>query len=293
MRILFALAVLVAAGCHVPDYGSGDLQCSPSGECPAGFHCASDQHCWLDGSGPSTGGEDLSMATASDLAGLVLDLAGADLGPAPARCSGSSALLCESFETPLLLAGWSQSAHNGSVSIDTSRAFRGKSSLRSSIQASALNTSPYATVNQSKIFPILGTLYARVWVYFPSPLSAQFEQFLNFTDSGGTGLSLATDTGAVTLNDYAGGVYVMSMTKLPLDRWVCVQFDMVQGATTGAMHVTIDGKLLSDLPPVAPTPTAVNLILGVDFNSNNAAIPAYDAWFDELIVDNKPISCAD
>ncbi|MGZ3425413.1 MAG: hypothetical protein ACXVCV_02135 [Polyangia bacterium] len=194
---------------------------------------------------------------------------------------------------PLLVNGWSQTTNNGTAAIDNTRAFRGKSSLRSSILASGINTSPHATISQTKIFPVIGALYARVWVYFPSPLAPQFEQFLNFTDAGTTGISVATDSGAVTLDDYAGGVYQKSMTKLPLDRWVCVQFDMTQAGATGNVDVSIDGKQLTDLPQVAPTPTAVQVILGIDFNSNSAAVPAYDAWLDELILDNKPIACTD
>ncbi|MGZ3442412.1 MAG: hypothetical protein ACXVDD_22985, partial [Polyangia bacterium] len=213
MRILLALVAVAAAGCHVPDYGSGHLQCAPSGACPSGFYCAADEHCWLNGSGPAGGG-DLSGTTPTDFAGLILDLAGTDLAAAPSRCASSLALLCESFEMPLLVNGWSQTTNNGTAAIDNTRAFRGKSSLRSSILASGANTSPHATISQTKIFPVIGALYARVWVYFPSPLAPQFEQFLNFTDAGTTGISVATDSGAVTLDDYAGGVYQKSMTKL-------------------------------------------------------------------------------
>lgn len=290
MRILPALLVALVSGCHAPDYGSGHLQCAPSGACPSGFYCAADQHCWLDGSGPMAGAD--LAAPPTDLAGL--DLAGADFSSGGnSKCSGANVLLCESFETPLVLAGWSQSTRNGSLAIDNTHAFRGNSSLRSTIQSSGAGTSPFATVNQTKIFPVIGVLYARVYVFFPSPLAPQFEQFLNFTDSGSTGISVATDTGAVTLDDYAGSVYVPTTTQLPLDRWVCVQFDMSQGSPSGVVQISVDGNLLNDLPPMAPTPTAVNMFVGLDFNANNAAVPAYSAWFDELIVDNKPISCSD
>ncbi|MCU1279889.1 MAG: hypothetical protein JWM53_3435 [bacterium] len=291
MRI--ALLVALAAGCSAPQYGDGHLQCAPSGACPSGFYCAGDQHCWRNGSGPPAASDDLSSAMPSDLADVVLDFAGADLAPSPSKCATSNALLCESFESLLLLSGWNQSSHNAIVSVDSTRAFRGKSSLRSSIQASAVNTSPYATVSETKSFPAVGALYVRVWAYFPSPLPAPFEQFLNFTDSGTGGLSIGTDTGAMILNDYSGGVFQASTTKMPLDRWVCVQFDMSQGALTGFIHMTVDGQLLADLPQTGSTPTAVNMILGVDFNANSGPVPAYDAWFDEIIVDNKPIACSD
>jgi hypothetical protein len=289
MRTVLALLVVaVTGGCHAPTYVSGHLQCAANGACPNGFYCADDLHCWLNGSSPP-GGQDLASTPPSDFAGLILDLADGN----PSKCTNANVLFCDGFETTLTMNGWGQSLHNGTLAIDNTRAFRGKSSLRSSIQASAANTSPHATLHESSSFPVAGVLYARVYVYFPSPLASQFEQFLNFTDSGSTGISVDTDTGKVTLDDYAGAVYQPSMTRLPLDRWVCVQFQMSQGSTVGAVQISIDGMPLTDLSPTVPTPTAVGMILGVDFDSNNAAVPAYDAWFDEIIVDKNPISCSD
>ncbi|HEX9101639.1 MAG TPA: hypothetical protein VF997_05515, partial [Polyangia bacterium] len=118
-----------------------------------------------------------------------------------------------------------------------------------------------------------------------------FEQFLNFTDSGTTGYSVATDSGKVTFDDYAGNVYQTSATLMPLDRWACVQLDVQQGSPASAIHVSVDGKLLADLPSTAATTTAAGVSLGLDFFGNTAAIPPYDAWFDEIIIDNKPTTC--
>jgi hypothetical protein len=294
MRLLFlivSIAVVGAgAGCTAPDYGNGHLQCGPSSACPSNFYCAADQHCWRNGSGP----DDTDLGAPTDLAGLILDLAGADLAGSPSLCAASSALLCEGFETSFATNGWSQQGQNGIPSIDSTRSYRGKSSLKAHLTGGAAMTSPLATITETKTFPITtGFVYARVWVYFPSPLPATFEQFLNFTDAGTTGVSVATDTGSVTLNDYAGSVYQKTMTKMPLDRWACIQFNMTQGTTTGTIAISVDGKNAGGLPPVGVTTTAVGLILGLDFDSNSAAIPAYDAWFDELIVDNKPIACDD
>ncbi len=295
MRLMLALVAAAAAGtvgCTAPDYGNGHLQCAPSSVCPSGFYCAGDEHCWLDGSGPA--GADLGIAPLpSDLAGLILDLAGSDLSSPPSTCANSARLVCEGFEKPLVLSGWSGTGSNGLPSIDTTRAFRGKSSLKSHLNGGAAMSSPLATVSGSKGLPISGTLYARVWVYFPSPLPAPPNLFLNLTDAGSTGVSVATDSGAVTLDDYDGALYQRSLTQMPLDRWACVQLDLTQGMPAGAIHIYVDGNLLGDLTQAGATPTAVNLVLGLDFDANKVAIPQYDAWFDELIVDDKPISCSD
>jgi len=290
------LAVMLAAlaGCTAPDYGDGHLQCAPNGACPSGFYCAGDDHCWRDGSAPPAG-SDLAMSSVGDLGAAAIDLAPpADLALAPSTCAAlkGNVVLCDGFENLLGLAGWSATASNGSPTRDTSRAYRGAASLHSHIDGAPAMAAPVALLHRSDLFPIAGTIYARVWVYFKAGLPASFEQFLNFADNGSTGYSVATDTGKVTLDDYTmGGVYQGSATLMPLDRWACVQFEIEQGSTTAAIHIRVDGQLLADLPQNAPANPAVNLSLGLDFYGNAVAIPQYDAWFDELIVDSKPTTC--
>ncbi|HEX6838090.1 MAG TPA: hypothetical protein VF334_16040 [Polyangia bacterium] len=291
MRPLVALTAL-AIGCTAPDYGNGHLQCAPSRVCPSGFYCAGDDHCWRNGSGPPDG--DLAMRAVNDLGSPPDDLPmfGGDLGIAPSTCGSlMGVLFCDGFETPIIGSGWGASGSNGLPSRDTSRAFRGNASLHSHINGAPAMAGPVAVLHRSDIFPITGTIYARVWVYFTSGLPPSFEQFLNFADSSMTGYSVATDSGKVTLDDYAAGVYQSSATTMPLDRWACVQFEVEQGNPMAAIHVRVDGQVLSDLPQTAAATVAVNLSVGLDFYGNTAVIPQYDAWFDELIIDNKPTTC--
>ncbi|MHB8419355.1 MAG: hypothetical protein ACYDCL_14855 [Myxococcales bacterium] len=56
MKLGSALAALAfGAGC-ISNPPGGTLACGSNGSCPNGMHCASDQTCWLNGSGPSDGG---------------------------------------------------------------------------------------------------------------------------------------------------------------------------------------------------------------------------------------------
>jgi len=298
MRWLAWIALVPLAalgGCTSPNYGDGHLQCGPANACPSDFYCASDQHCWRNGSGPPTSGADLAASGNDDLASTLVDLANADLATGPSKCSVAAGyILCEGFENGLLLYNWGQSGSNGMPSIDHTRAFRGSASLRAHISGGPTMSGPNAVIHESATFPIAPTLYARVWAYFPSGLPVNFEQFLNFADNNSTGFSVATDASLIAFNDYAaGGVYQKSTTAVPLDRWTCIQFDMAQGVANGAIHISVDGKLLADLPQTGTTPTAVNVSLGLDFFGNSAPIPQYDAWFDELIIDNKPTTCAE
>jgi hypothetical protein len=59
-RLLLATVALatvaLAAGCYSPSIANGELQCAVnSKQCPAGFHCASDNTCWKNGQDPGAG----------------------------------------------------------------------------------------------------------------------------------------------------------------------------------------------------------------------------------------------
>jgi hypothetical protein len=71
-RRVFALFALSSAGCFSPQYQSGHLQCGLSNDCPPGFHCAIDDHCWRDGDDPHP---DLSSVI-PDLTMVMLDMTG-------------------------------------------------------------------------------------------------------------------------------------------------------------------------------------------------------------------------
>src|SRR5690348_11476479 len=78
MRVsrLWLAASLLLGGCFSPSFHSGDLQCTPAGECPPGYHCGSNHRCYADGVNPDLGAPD---AATPDLSAT--DLAGADLTP--------------------------------------------------------------------------------------------------------------------------------------------------------------------------------------------------------------------
>lgn len=290
--VLLAVAVAAVAGCTSPSYGDGHLQCAADGACPSGFYCAADDHCWRAGSGPPA--VDLSIpAGGDDLALPVDDLATADLAIPSSSCASLSGtvLFCDGFENDFASSGWTASGSNGMPTRDTTRVYRGAASLHSHISGAPAMAGPVALLHRADLFPITGTIYARVWVYFTSGLPDSFEQPLNFADNVATGYSVATESGKVTLNDYAAGVYQRSATAMPLDRWACLQFEVEQPSAAGAIHIRVDGNLLADLPQTAMTTAAVNFSVGLDFFGNAVAIPAYDAWFDELLIDDKPTTC--
>jgi hypothetical protein len=85
MRALLALTLCVlVAGCFSPKYQNGDLRCVPSDAhpCPTGYHCASNNTCWQNGSEPAPGGGDMGMV--SDTGDMASSPTGPDMAQPPA-----------------------------------------------------------------------------------------------------------------------------------------------------------------------------------------------------------------
>jgi hypothetical protein len=214
----------------------------------------------------------------------------------PVACA-AGVLACDSFEQGLTTVGWNRITGNGAIDVDTTRAYRGTTSIHAHTNPipSTTTTNPKAVLQLQQGLPITGTLHARLWIYIPSPhSSSEFDQLINFTDASGDGISLGTRNGVITANDYTDTTYAESATaQLPVDRWACLQLSIPSG-TTGTTRVYLDGAEVTDValpkPTVQPEPTRVEL--GVQWVATVSNWPATDLWFDDVIVDDQPITCA-
>jgi hypothetical protein len=266
--VALGLAALVT-GCADPQYKSGDLLCAAGNRCPENFHCAADERCWANGTDPDLGG------------GVT----------APSQCASSKALLCDGFEAAAIDAQWAPSG--ATVSLDSTRAFRGTRSLHVHTAASAATSPPNAGIIERRTFPISGTAWIRVWFYLQSPFSPNFDQVINVLDSGTGGASFGIKKFSPVNNDYVASAYRESMLPVPRDQWTCLRMSITQSGTTGDIHLFVDGNEAGDAQLMGVTvPTIVALALGADFLSNTAMDPT-DMWMDEVIVDDKPVACSD
>jgi hypothetical protein len=296
--------LLLLFACTKPQYVSGSLHCAATGKaCPDDFYCGAGGFCWKNGTGPEMGAPDMSLApdlgvavdlaaTLPDLAATLPDLIGADGAP-PSLCPGTFKI-CDGFEGGSLNGRWSQDfMGGGSITLDTSRAYRGSSSLHFHADAQASAGSTYATLVTFSMLPFTGTAYARAWVYLPADYPGAFNQILNFADASGGGAAFSTDTGVVVANDYAvPNSYAESATAIPTGRWVCLAISLAQGSATGAFKLFVDDLEVSDVSfSSAATPNMTHIYLGLDWN-NGAAFPATDLWMDELVIHDQPVSCS-
>jgi hypothetical protein len=215
-------------------------------------------------------------------------------GSGVTNCVGT--LLCDTFDGPSLGTEWILDNLAGTTTLDTSRAYRGTSSLHLHIDQITTSTSnPRACLLTNQGLPITGMLYTRAWMYFSSPMpTTPFAQMLNFANSAGQGVSMGASHGAVTSNDYATGGYMESPTvALPLGRWTCVQLEVPTG-TIATVRVRIDGAEVTDiaLPQTMAQPAPNQAIMGIAWIGTLTSQPAFDAWMDELIISASPTTCA-
>ena len=231
-----------------------------------------------------------------------LDMLGGDTADSPSagpsKCSQITVAMCDGFESGLD-PRWTTDLSAGVALPDMTRAYRGNVSMHFHTDPVNAGTTPFATLrtNQGLGGAITGTAYARAWVYYPTghPTNV-FDQAVNFVDNGGSGISLGWRNGFVRSNDYKYQQSAISATApLPLDRWVCVQLQ-VPSAIEGTTRLFVDGVEATDVvlttPVGMPQPAADHIYFGIDWITNTVAMPATDAWFDELIIDSAPTTCA-
>jgi hypothetical protein len=281
LRHFAAAALACACACNAPNYGSGHLQCAPSGRmCPDNFYCSSvDNHCWKLGDGPDGGGT------------------GGDGGAGgPSLCTGKNVLLCDGFEAASIDAQWSVDMADGSITLDPTVHFRGAQSLHLHTNAAGVGANPGVIIFEGRTFPITGTAWVRAWMRLKGPFPTVFDQVINFLDTGMGGASYAMKDHFPIANDYTSTQY--SQSSMPLivdDTWMCLRVALPQsGATDTTMRIFFGDAEVMDADIASATVSTMRGVnLGLDFYGNGAAVGATDAWIDEVIVDNKPIQCSD
>ena len=215
----------------------------------------------------------------------------------PSKCGQVSAIICDGFEQAMFDPRWQVTGVSGTVQLDNTRAYRGTSSMRAITNAApAGDPSAVLRTSQGLAGAITGSIYLRVWAYFPSPYPTNlFNQVLNVVNSGSTGVSVGSRDGFVRTNDYHFLQSRVSATvAFPVDSWICLQLQ-VPSNTEQFTKVFVDGIEATDVelmtPAGFPMPAADHIYVGLDWVTG-MPVPATVAWFDELIVDSQPTTCA-
>ncbi len=203
-------------------------------------------------------------------------------------------LFCDGFEQGL--GAWPQIEQtNGTIGLDTTHVHRGTEAVRAHMDAiTQQGGNPAVTIDHQQAWP--AHFWMRFFVYAPSPFPpSNGGALLNLIQGSGAdpGLQLFLSPGSANVslttyntgNDQTWG----SSTTSPLDQWVC--FEVEVDVPSETVNIAMNGLDLADVDRTGLTlPSADITKLGLGF-FNPSTQGAYDAWFDDVIVDSQPIGC--
>jgi hypothetical protein len=214
----------------------------------------------------------------------------------PSLCANAGFLFCDGFEGTL--SAWAVDTSGGEVSIDTTRAFHGTHSLHAHTDPVAAGLMPFqkAYVDHVQTLPL--TMFARAFLYIPSPYAGQSAAgVLNTFQPGlpyaGAEIDLLPGTERLAFNgfdDPSLNGNIASSTALTLDAWHCLEMEI--DGENQAFHAYLDGVELHDLSHdlAGMPPTLGVLQVGLGF-SQAFVQPAADLWVDEVAVNGSRIGC--
>lgn len=242
---------------------------------------------------PAAGGQGGSTTSFIGCPGIVLTAAPEIAGPAPAMCTGSGQILCESFDAPPP-EEWSlwldRSAH---AEIQSCQVRAGSAALR-------LGADDAGAAQLRAELPVTvaaGSVFARVFAYLPA--TAEIPEYLILAElwdeQEGRDFKISVDlvppdSLELTYGDPTVGV-ADPAAIFPRDRWACVELAAVLAAGTGSVAVLLDGVPVvetgADLD-LAPANPIRYVSLGARPSS---ATTGFDLFLDGLIVGTEPIGC--
>jgi hypothetical protein len=251
----------------------------------------------LDAGDPAEAGHDAADANASD----------GEVGPpAECGCATANAVLCDDFESGLAMH-WSASSKGTATkpTLDTTEAHCGKYALYMHVPAFAdagLGVGPILSDSTILLDPRLAAhVYARVWVYMTSASrlgNGNKMSIVQLQQDVGQKFGISAYVGNLTteIDDFTGGAAssALSTQPLPRDVWSCVQWHVGYDATKGTSDLMVDaltGSATLSGADTKPSPGYAFFILQAYFQSTVAAQSSVDLWFDDLIIDDKPIGC--
>jgi hypothetical protein len=224
-----------------------------------------------------------------------------DAGDAPNDTLSCTAKfdLCDGFEAPDIDTSlWSPSP---GVVRDTTRAHRGAASLHVSVAALTTGRGGGATVTETRTFAsAASTLWVRAWFWMaslPADMNAMELTSVEQTMGGEGDYLFARSNNTQVYSDFDFQITGTGVAP-PTDGWFCVVWTITRSTTnTGALDLSSDvlptislhGTITDAQSPIG------RLRLGLNFASTNVKVdqPAIEAWVDDVIVDPRPVTCAD
>lgn len=245
--------------------------------------------------------DDAAISTSDDatLGDATLDDAMSSTDGSMQATCGPQLALCDLFEgTSINGNRWT--SQGGTVVIDDVVAHRGQRSIRFDMPALQANTQFGSFLGHSSaLVSGASQLWVRVWMRMSAvPLSTNALELLTIAQTSGLGNFVFARSNEMelyvqyTMASNEGGV------PPPVNTWFCVVWHVVHATdNTGSMAFTSDV-----LPAMSVTNTTTQgspandlFAIGPFFAANNVDVaqPAFSVWFDDVIVDDAPVTCGD
>jgi hypothetical protein len=229
-------------------------------------------------------------------------------------CAGFGGVMCDGFEDRLTAPpGWGNTtgATSGSLTVDSQRVYRGAYALH--IHADATNGTATAPADVGgRVGSLRGVfdtaaaqavqsrVYLRMFLFEPALVEGRVVP-INIARGATANVSAATadvfiDGGGFILADQTAQTTPGPLA--PVNRWACIEFGWDNTVGTGQLWVdgssvlTLSGPTLKK-DSLDPQSLNVDYVqLGYSNSRSGRAMPAFDAWIDEIAVDVRPIGCA-
>lgn len=204
----------------------------------------------------------------------------------------SNALYCDNFNDATLRDAWADEQLNGTIAPSGECVFQGGRALRSQLSAVAATVAAHATVSEADAgAPLPGTQFLRAMVRLQSPAPGPSVKFFGLRQAApGTGsVAMSYEGGNLALSA-TGGTITTSTVPFPLDTWVCVEWQLDEGAP-GVTKVWLDGGSNAAIEGSFSVTQLKIVTLGAQLGDHNDPAGATDLYFDELVVAPARVGC--
>jgi hypothetical protein len=213
-------------------------------------------------------------------------------------CGTAGVLICDGFEGSLG-SNWSgNTMADGPRTIDTTMAYRGIGSLK--VHINQVTSAHYVkSIIVDTISPSVNPTYVRAFVRFSSATTTQNFWLASYENANFDGITFELN-GNRTVKLGSWGLSpqldATSTVMLAADTWHCLEW-RIQTRVTGSGTTSFVTARRSDADIAnagvieVPSGAPLNFIkFGVEEQMNPT--PAFDVWFDEIMIDTQPIGCA-
>jgi hypothetical protein len=261
----------------------------------------------------ASGAQDVGGGGAADIAGASGSLGNSGTGGVSAAGCGSAGsaggstkdcagLFCEDFESGSLdSTRWNWQASGGqTVKVQSDQAAHGKYAVQFH---GAPNVVSYDFIITKQAPAALhGHHYARAYFLVTPKPPQKHTEFL-FAGSSGFPKLKYLELAQSDLNwqptfvqevDPTGESYQGSSNAIPLARWFCLSWEM--NDSPDQVSVSVDGAAQTSFDPIAFGGKSSGLVggftdFGFGFYAWHPANYAFDLYYDDIVLDTKPIAC--